>query len=74
VISGLPWAIVLLGSYYAHPVMTPCAKAEPPHICVVSSGISAASRARAAWNDDKTLLDWLNSLQLIMWPNVGGPP
>ena len=38
------------------------AKAEALRVCEVGSGISAASRARAAWKDDKTLLDWLNAL------------
>jgi site-specific recombinase XerD len=38
------------------------AKAEALRACEVSSGISAASRARTAWRDDKTLLEWLNSL------------
>ena len=38
------------------------AKAEALRVCEVSSGISGASRARAVWKDDKTLLDWLDSL------------
>jgi site-specific recombinase XerD len=38
------------------------AKAEALRVCEVGSGISAATRARAAWKDDKTLLDWLNAL------------
>jgi Phage integrase family len=38
------------------------AKAEAMRVCEVGSGISAASRARTAWKDDKTLLDWLNAL------------
>ena len=38
------------------------AKAEALRVCEVGSGISAASRARTAWKDDKTLLDWLNAL------------
>jgi site-specific recombinase XerD len=38
------------------------AKAEALRACEIGSGISAASRARAAWKDDKTLLDWLNAL------------
>jgi site-specific recombinase XerD len=38
------------------------AKAEALRACEVNSGISAASRARTAWSDDKTLLEWLNSL------------
>ena len=38
------------------------AKAEALRVCEASSGISVASRARAAWKDDKTLLDWLDSL------------
>ncbi len=37
------------------------AKAEALRVCEVGSGISAASRARAAWKDDKTLLDWLDA-------------
>jgi integrase/recombinase XerD len=38
------------------------AKAEALRVCEVGSGISAASRTRAAWKSDKTLLDWLNAL------------
>jgi len=38
------------------------AKAEALRACEISSGCSAASRRRAAWQDDKTLLDWLNAL------------
>lgn len=38
------------------------AKAEALRACEIGSGISAASPARAAWKDDKTLLDWLNAL------------
>lgn len=38
------------------------AKAEALRACEVSSGVSAASRARTAWRNDKTLLEWLNSL------------
>lgn len=38
------------------------AKAEALRACEISSGISAASPARTAWKDDKTLLDWLNAL------------
>ncbi len=38
------------------------AKAEALRACELSSGISATSRARTAWKDDKTLLDWLNAL------------
>jgi site-specific recombinase XerD len=38
------------------------AKAEALRTCEVGSGISAVSRARAAWKDDKTLLEWLSSL------------
>ncbi|KWR87666.1 tyrosine-type recombinase/integrase [Cupriavidus sp. IDO] len=38
------------------------AKAEALRACEVSYGISAASRTRAAWKDDKSLLEWLNSL------------
>jgi hypothetical protein len=42
--------------------LTQRAKAKAARVCNVHSGISAASRARAAWKDDKTLLDWLNAL------------
>lgn len=38
------------------------AKSEALRVCELGSGISAPSRARAAWKDDKTLLAWLNSL------------
>jgi integrase/recombinase XerD len=38
------------------------AKAEALRVCELGSGISAASRTRAAWKSDKTLLDWLNAL------------
>jgi integrase/recombinase XerD len=38
------------------------AKAEALRACEVGSGISPASRARVAWKDDKTLLEWLNAL------------
>jgi len=38
------------------------AKAEALHVCELGSGISAASRVRAAWKNDQTLLDWLNAL------------
>jgi site-specific recombinase XerD len=38
------------------------AKAQALRACEVGSNSSAASRARTAWNDDKTLLAWLNSL------------
>lgn len=38
------------------------AKAEALRACEVSSSISPASRARAVWKDDKTLIEWLNSL------------
>ncbi len=38
------------------------AKAEALRACEIGSGISAASRRRAAWQEDKTLLDWLNAL------------
>jgi integrase/recombinase XerD len=38
------------------------AKAEALRVCEVSSGISAASRARTGWKDDKALLHWLNAL------------
>lgn len=38
------------------------AKAEALRVCEIGSGISAASRRRAVWKDDKTLLDWLDAL------------
>jgi len=38
------------------------AKAEALRACEIGSGVSAASRRRTAWQDDKTLLDWLNAL------------
>ena len=38
------------------------AKAEALNACEVGSGISAVSRPRGAWKDDKTMLEWLNSL------------
>lgn len=38
------------------------AKAEALRACKVSCGTSARIRSRAVWKDDKTLLDWLNSL------------
>ena len=38
------------------------AKAEALRACEVSCGTSAGRRPRAAWKDDRTLLDWLNSL------------
>ncbi|EKS71612.1 MULTISPECIES: tyrosine-type recombinase/integrase [Caballeronia] len=38
------------------------AKARALAACAVNSGVSAGSRARTAWKDDKTLLEWLNSL------------
>ncbi|CAL8474830.1 tyrosine-type recombinase/integrase [Caballeronia sp. S22] len=38
------------------------AKAQALAACSVNSGISTGSRARTAWKDDKTLLEWLNSL------------
>lgn len=38
------------------------AKAEALRACEVGSDISTVSRARVAWKEDKTLLDWLNSL------------
>ena len=38
------------------------AKAEALRACEISLGCSAVSRGRAAWQDDKTLLDWLNVL------------
>jgi site-specific recombinase XerD len=42
--------------------LTMRAKAEALRACAVGSGVSTVSRARAAWKDDKTLLEWLNSL------------
>jgi integrase/recombinase XerD len=42
--------------------LTVRAKAEALRACEVGSGIYAASRARAVWKTDKTLLEWLNSL------------
>ena len=70
--SRLPWEIVMLENYYVRPVsldttnryaeLTLRAKAEALRVCEVGSGISAASRGRAAWKDDKTLLHWLNAL------------
>lgn len=38
------------------------AKAEALRACEVGLGISAASRIRTDWKDDKALLEWLNSL------------
>lgn len=38
------------------------AKAEAMRACEIGSGISAGSPARAAWKNDKALLDWLNAL------------
>lgn len=38
------------------------AKAEALRACEVSCGTSVGTRNRADWKDDKTLLDWLNSL------------
>jgi integrase/recombinase XerD len=38
------------------------AKAEALRACEGTSGSSGAVRTRAAWKDDKSLLDWLNSL------------
>jgi hypothetical protein len=38
------------------------AKAEALRACEVSCGTSAGIRSRAVWKDDKTLLDWLDSL------------
>ena len=38
------------------------AKAEALRVCELGSGISAVPHARAAWQDDKALLTWLNSL------------
>ena len=46
----------------ANDELTLRAKAEAMRVCEVGSGISAASRVRAAWKDDKTLLHWLNAL------------
>ncbi|TIW01572.1 MAG: recombinase, partial [Mesorhizobium sp.] len=38
-------------------------KAEALRACEVSgSGISTVPRPRVAWKDDKTLINWLNSL------------
>jgi hypothetical protein len=37
-------------------------KAEALRACEVGSAISAASRDRTTWRDDKTLREWLNSL------------
>lgn len=42
--------------------LTLSAKAEALRACEIDSGVSAGPRARAAWKDDKSLLDWLNSL------------
>jgi integrase/recombinase XerD len=42
--------------------LTLLAKAEALRACEIGSGISAVSPARAAWKDDKALLDWLNAL------------
>jgi site-specific recombinase XerD len=38
------------------------AKAEALRACEVDCGTSVGSRTRAVWKDDKSLLDWLNSL------------
>jgi hypothetical protein len=38
------------------------AKAEALRACEVACGTSPVLRTRAVWKDDKTLLDWLNSL------------
>lgn len=38
------------------------AKVEALRACEFGSDISAASRARAVWRDDKSMLDWLNAL------------
>jgi hypothetical protein len=38
------------------------AKAKAARICKVGSGISAASRDRAVWKDDKAMLNWVNTL------------
>ncbi len=38
------------------------AKTEALRACEVGCATSSALRTRAAWKDDKTLLDWLNSL------------
>jgi hypothetical protein len=38
------------------------AKAEALRACDIGSSISTASQARVAWKDDKTLLEWLDSL------------
>lgn len=38
------------------------AKAEALRACEVPCGTTVGTRSRPAWKDDKTLLDWLNSL------------
>lgn len=38
------------------------AKIEALRTCEIGTGVSAGSRPRTTWKDDKTLLDWLNSL------------
>ena len=38
------------------------AKAQALRECEITCGTSAATRARAVWEDDKALLDWLNAL------------
>lgn len=38
------------------------AKIEALRTCEFGSGVSAGSRPHTAWKNDKTLLDWLNSL------------
>jgi site-specific recombinase XerD len=42
--------------------LTVRAKMEALRVCEVGSGISTASRARTAWKNDRSLLEWLNSL------------
>lgn len=53
---------VSLDTTNRHAELTSRAKAEAMRACEVGSNSSAASRARAAWNDHKALLAWLNSL------------
>lgn len=47
-------------NHYAE--LTLRAKAQALRACELGSNISAASRARGVWKDDKSLLNWLNSL------------
>ena len=58
--AGSATSVVDTTNRYAE--LTLRAKAEALRVCELGSGISAASRARAAWKNDKTLLDWLNTL------------